>query len=384
MPPTQPLLSTILPPLIFGTATFNYQYNDDPFSLPTTALVHRALSSGVRAFDTSPYYGPAEEILGAALSTPFPGESTPFPRNAYHLLTKVGRISAASFNYSASWVRASVQRSLARLHTTYLDVVYCHDVEFVTPAEVLEAITELRRLRDEEQCIKYIGISGYPVDVLCSLAELIVRETGEPVDVVMSYANFTVQNRRLETRGLARLRKAGVDVVPNASILGMGLLRGEGVPVGAAGNWHPAPDGLREACKEAVRWCEARGEKLEVVAIRWALERWMEVGAQMGSKGDPASGVEWKEETNEEVGGRKLGVSVMGVSNLEELEETLRVWRSILDGLEDGSRSAASLTRGAEVKELAAGVYEGLGKWKDFAWSSPDEQFVLMSMGTIA
>jgi len=64
MPPTHPRLSSVLPPLIFGTATFNYQYNTDPYKLPTTALVHKALSLGVRAFDTSPYYGPSEEILG--------------------------------------------------------------------------------------------------------------------------------------------------------------------------------------------------------------------------------------------------------------------------------------------------------------------------------
>lgn len=64
MPQTSPPLSTVLPPLIFGTATFNHQYNIDPFKLPTTTLVHKALSDGIRAFDTSPYYGPSEELLG--------------------------------------------------------------------------------------------------------------------------------------------------------------------------------------------------------------------------------------------------------------------------------------------------------------------------------
>lgn len=61
---TRPPLSTVLPPLICGTATFNNQYNADPFSLPTNAIVQKALESGVNAFDTSPYYGPSEEILG--------------------------------------------------------------------------------------------------------------------------------------------------------------------------------------------------------------------------------------------------------------------------------------------------------------------------------
>lgn len=68
MPSTTPRLCSVLPPLIFGTATFNYQYNADPHKLPTTALVHRAFSLGIRAFDTSPYYGPSEEILGKLAS----------------------------------------------------------------------------------------------------------------------------------------------------------------------------------------------------------------------------------------------------------------------------------------------------------------------------
>jgi len=385
MPSTQPPLSTLLPPLICGTATFNNQYNPDAFKLPTTQIVHKALSLGVRAFDTSPYYGPAEELLGKALSKEFVHKN--FPRRDYFLLTKVGRIAGSEFDYSAEWVRYSVQRSLQRLHTSYLDVVYCHDVEFVSPAEVLVAIKELRRIRDEEGTIKYVGISGYPVGVLADLADMILKETGEPLDAVMSYANFTLQNSTLSSLAVPRLRAAGVDVVPNASVLGMGLLRRVGVPVGGKGDFHPAPAGLRKACRAVSDFCDSKGEKLEVVSIRWALEGWILEGGIIGSMGDPASGLPWKRETIEEVGGTKLGVSVMGVSNLEELEETMRVWRSILDGLEGGKERAVeagrwkyghewSLQRRLEVESLAKGIREILGEWKDFAWDSPGSDYV--------
>jgi aryl-alcohol dehydrogenase-like predicted oxidoreductase len=263
-----------------GTATFNQQYNPDPYALPTTALVHRALAAGVRAFDTSPYYGPAEELLGRALSTPCVQEK--YSRSTYKLLTKVGRVAASSFDYSPVWIRRSIGRSLSRLGTTYLDVVYCHDVEFVTPEEVLTAVRELRRIRDTEGTIRYVGISGYPVDVLCSLAELVLAKTGESLDAVMSYANFTIQNTRLASEGLPRLLAAGVDVVPNASPLGMGLLRRKGVPIGSMGDFHPAPDGLRAAVHAASEWMENQGEKLEVVAIRYALEFWLREGSPNG------------------------------------------------------------------------------------------------------
>jgi D-arabinose 1-dehydrogenase len=378
-------LSVVLPPLIFGTATFNYQYNPDPYELDATGLVQQALEHGVRAFDTSPYYGPSEDILGAALDTDFVRKNV--PRNDHFLITKVGRIASDEFNYSKEWVYSSIQRSLQRLKTSYLDLVYCHDVEFVSEDEVLEAVRELRRIRDEEGTIKYVGISGYPLPVLCSLAQRILLETGEPLDAVMSYANFTLQNELLATTGIKELKAAGVDVVLNASPLGMGLLRREGVPVGSMGNWHPSSDALRSAVKRASDFCDRHDEKLEVVAIRYALETWLRVGSSVGSRGDPASGVPWTRESIEQLGGDRLGVSVMGVSKSSELEKTMQVWRSILDGRENGAETARlagrwkrdhewSMNRAKAVQIIADGIKEHLDEFLDYTWASPDDEFL--------
>ena len=48
-------------------------------------------------------------------------------------MTKCGRygLTKEAFDYSPATIRHSVERSLSRLHTDYLDVVYLHDVEFV-------------------------------------------------------------------------------------------------------------------------------------------------------------------------------------------------------------------------------------------------------------
>lgn len=381
-------LSEHLPPLIFGTATLNYQFNKDPYALNPSTLVQRALAHGVRAFDTSPYYGPAEEILGTALATDIVREH--YPREQYYILTKCGRIAADNFDYSPTWIRKSVRRSCRRLKTTYLDVVYCHDVEFVSAAEVLGAIKELRRIRDETGTIKYVGICGYPVDVLCSLAEMIFQETGEPLDAVQSYANFNLQNTTLLSKGLSRLTKAGVDVVPNASPLGMGLLRSQGPPIGAMGDWHPAPSELREACTTAAHWVENEGEKMEIVAVRFALENWLRKGASVGTSGDPYASTQASYALNTPRS-QKLGVSVMGVSTLSELDETVRVWRSVLDGLTDDLETSEddamtpsdtmsdhewSLQRRQKIRVLAKRIRKIIGKWADYAWASPEPGFV--------
>ncbi|KAL2015966.1 hypothetical protein VTK56DRAFT_4501 [Thermocarpiscus australiensis] len=407
----RPPLHSVLPPLILGTATFNTQYVADPHSMPYRDVVARAIQLGIKAFDTSPYYGPSETLLGTALSelmSPVPSESDPNPvplsRADVFLISKAGRVASSEFDYSPAWIRYSVLRSLQRLRTPYLDLVYTHDVEFVSPPEVLAAVRELRRLRDEEGIVRYVGISGFPLEVLCDLAEMIYRETGEPLDAVMSFGHFTVQNRTLglpwleqgdgagKVQGspLARLKKAGVDVVPNASILNMGLLTSRGIPVdpqvsspSASGSeadetasqlaqWHPSPPGLRLTCKKLADLAAAAGERLESVAIRWSLAEWARVGAEAGVGIDfSIPGI---------VGTRKLGVTVCAVQSVSELEEIVAEWRGVLstcDQAKGSNGEAYDAERQVKIANLVRKEFwPALGSWLDYAWESPRPGFV--------
>lgn len=112
-------------------------------------------------------------------------------------MTKCGRygLTKAEFDYSPVTIRASVNRSLSRLNTTYLDAVYLHDIEFVSeqvqprgaghhalalsteavayglapgdeakirgPGDqvILDAVAELRKMK-QEGLVKHIGITG--------------------------------------------------------------------------------------------------------------------------------------------------------------------------------------------------------------------------------
>jgi D-arabinose 1-dehydrogenase len=370
-------LSEVLPPLILGVGVFNHQFNKDPLHLPTNEIVYKALSYGICAFDTSPYYGPSEEILGKALALPEVKKN--FPREDYYILTKVGRISNSEFDYSPSWIRHSVNRSLARLNTTYLDVVYCHDVEFVSKEEVLIAVKELRKIRDELGVIKYVGVCGYPIDLLCELAELVLKETGEPLDIVQSYCHQTLQNTRLNRAVARRFKEAGVKLVPNASPLGMGLMRSQGVPVGDMGDFHPSSPGLREACMEAAKICEAQDERLETVALRFAIDTWARNGSEVGSNGPLPLTTE-----KSSIKGTKLGVTVLGCSFIDELEQAIDTWRSIVREVGEGNFTPKPMERKGEwsteriekVKKLAVSAREALGRWVDNVWDSPGKDFV--------
>lgn len=369
-------LASILPPLILGTATFNTQHVEDPSQMPCRQIVQRAFELGVNGFDTSPYYGPSEILLGDALAAHAAAHGT--PRSSYVIATKAGRIGPQEFDYSPEHVRSSVLRSLERLHTTYLDLVYMHDVEFVSPQEVLAAVQTLRLLQ-AQGLIRYVGISGFPVDVLCSLSEYILQETNIPLDAVLSYGHFTIQNPSLgleevtggiistEPSPLRRFREAGVQVVLNASMLGMGLLTHKGIPTAEeAGRtegkgaliakWHPSPAALRLSCRDLAGIADAEGCRLEDVALRWSMEEYARVGALAGL------GVELPDTRGVLVGG-----SVMGVTSIEELEQTVGLWRDILGNLGKGQSDVDRLVQGK--------MWPALGDWMGYAWASPEPGF---------
>lgn len=148
-----------IPPLGLGGATFSTQFNphpDDEITLPVRAILRRALNLGINLIDTSPYYGNSEIVLGRALRAVW---ADGWSREGMFICTKVGRVELDKFDYSHGSVRRSVERSLSRLGVQVLDVVYCHDVEFVTKEEVLEALEVLFNFKDTGK-IRYVGISG--------------------------------------------------------------------------------------------------------------------------------------------------------------------------------------------------------------------------------
>ncbi|KAK6524932.1 hypothetical protein TWF281_011822 [Arthrobotrys megalospora] len=181
----------------------------------------------------------------------------------------------------------------------------------------------------------------------------------------MSYSNYTVQNTRLESTGLKRLRDAGVECIINASLLGMGLLRSQGVPVGDMGDFHPSSDGLRRVCADAAGYVAKKEKKLEEVAYRWALENWADVGGEAGTT-ITTTPSESKE-------GRRMGVSVIGVSYLEELESILSTWEDVVKARE-GDKEA--LERRKENDELVGDLKGVFGEWYDNVWESPGDGYI--------
>jgi aryl-alcohol dehydrogenase-like predicted oxidoreductase len=140
------------------------------FALPTDreieVILDLALECGITLIDTAPAYGTAEERLGRLMGS---------RRERFFLVTKVGEEFAdgqSIYDFSEAHVRMSVERSLRRLRTGFLDCVLIHasrdDENVLAHTPALET---LLRLKDEGK-IGQVGASTHTVEGGCRAADL--------------------------------------------------------------------------------------------------------------------------------------------------------------------------------------------------------------------
>ena len=218
-----------------------------------TRAVHLAVDNGINFFDTSPYYGItlAETRLGAALVG---------RRERVILATKCGRYGMDEFDFSAKRVTASMDESLRRLQTDYVDLFQVHDLEFGDAQQIIdETIPALRQLQQQGKA-RYIGITGYPPKLLKRIAE------GAPVDSILTYCHYNLMNTDMDEVLTVFARERGIGLI-NAAALHMGILTENGPAA-----WHPAPQAVRDAGKKAAEFCRSHGADIADVAMRFSLD----------------------------------------------------------------------------------------------------------------
>ncbi|MBT4692247.1 MAG: aldo/keto reductase [Planctomycetaceae bacterium] len=216
------------------------------------AAVPAAIECGMNFIDTSPYYGrgSGEVLLGIALKD--------IPRDQYYLGTKLGRYHAAHFDFSAKRVVESVDVSLHRLGTDYLDVILCHDIEFVERQQIVdETLPALRKIQQQGK-VRYVGISGYPM----SNFKFILDQTD--LDVVLSYNHYTLQNTMFNDL-VPYLESKGVGII-NAAPFSARLLTNAPLPP-----WHKATPLIRETCQKAAQHSESAGVDIAQLALQFSI-----------------------------------------------------------------------------------------------------------------
>lgn len=238
-----------LPAIGFGAAPLGGVYG--PITQEEAdRTVRAALDAGIDFFDVSPYYGNAEEVLGRALRG--------IPRDSYTLGTKLGRYGPRDFDFSATRAKSSIEESLTKLGTDYLDIILCHDIEFVDRGPVIEEAIPALRVAQTAGKVRNVGVSGLPLSIFPE----VLAQTD--LDVILSYCHNSLNDDSLLDL-LPELEERGVGVI-GASPLSMGLLTDGEPPV-----WHPAPPALKEAATRAAEHCRSKGKSLTQLALGYAL-----------------------------------------------------------------------------------------------------------------
>ena len=272
---TRPLGRTGLevPILSFGASSLGQEFR--PVALDEAlASVKVALAGGLTLIDTSPFYGRgmSEVLLGLALQG--------VPRHDYLLCTKLGRYDLAHFDFSARRVAESVDVSLHRLGTDHLDIVLCHDIEFVPMQQIVdETLPALRKARDQGK-LRFIGFSGYPQKIfrfICDQAD---------VDCVLNYNQYTLQNTRFADETIPFLKERGIGVM-NAGPFSARLLTDAALPP-----WLKEPEEVKAAARRAADLCRSRGSSIAKLALQFSLAN-PDIATTVAGSASPANIRAW-------------------------------------------------------------------------------------------
>lgn len=220
-------------------------------------LVHEALDRGVNFFDTAPGYGRgnSEILLGKALA---------HKRSEAVINTKFGHWEDGTTDYSASRIRESVEGSLRRLNTDYLDSVLIHNPPFDDldgkhgHYEVLEA------LKQEGKILSY----GASVDSSREMLELIDKTDAGTIEVMFNifYQETAVAFERAQEKGIALIVK-----IPLDSGWLSGKYDGGSTFEGVRKRWSPETIRKRGDLVEKIRFITDEDTSMTVAALRFIL-----------------------------------------------------------------------------------------------------------------
>ena len=307
--PHRPLGRTGLqvPVLSFGASSLGQEFRSVTLE-EALQSVRVALDCGLRFIDTSPFYGRgmSEVLLGIALRG--------IPRDDYLLCSKLGRYDLGHFDFSARRVAESVDVSLHRLGTDHLDIMLCHDIEFVPMQQIVdETLPALRRIQKAGK-VRFVGFSGYPQKIFRFVADQ------TDVDCVLSYNQYTLQNTRFADETVPYLKAKGIGAM-NAGPFSARLLTQAPLPA-----WLKEPESVKAAAREAARVCAARGVDIARLALQFSVAH-PEIATTIAGSANPANIRRWAEwirqpldtELLAEV--RRVFAPVQNVGHLEGLPE---------------------------------------------------------------
>lgn len=184
------------------------------------ALLRSAVDCGIDFFDTAELYGPFanEELLGGALA-PFRDEIVIATKFGFDISPDADASSLLSdppaLNSRPEHIKETVDVSLKRLGTDYIDLLYQHRVDPNVPIDdVAGAVKDLIQAGK----VRYFG--------LCEATAQTIRRAHVVQPVAALQSEYSIWSRQIEADVIPTLEELGIGLVP-FSPLGKGFLSGK-------------------------------------------------------------------------------------------------------------------------------------------------------------
>lgn len=270
----------------FGGAGIGNLYRPLPEAAALEA-VREAYATGVRYFDTAPFYGfgLSELRLGAALDgvSPRPVISTKVGRRLVPTGAQdetVGRQGYFSprpfepvFDYGYDSVMRSHAESLERLRVPSVDVLFCHDIGRLTHGddhetrlrEFLEGGYRAMRELRESGAVRAIGLGVNESEVCCELLEHC------ELDCIMLAGRYTLLEQHPLSTLLPLCEARGVSIVCAGPMNSGILAAGSRAAARSHYNYAPPPPEVVERVRQLETLCEEFAVPLQAAALQFPL-----------------------------------------------------------------------------------------------------------------
>lgn len=185
-----------------------------PEDAESIRVLHRALELGVNFWDTAEIYGPFsnEELIGRALKGKARDQVVIATKFAWEFGPGGER---TRLNSSPAHIKKTIEGSLKRLGTDYIDLYYQHRLDPNTPIEdTVGALADLVKTGK----VRYIGLSEVGPGTIRRAHKV------HPISAIQS--EYSLWERGVEEKVLPTLRELGIGFVPY-SPMGRGFLTGK-------------------------------------------------------------------------------------------------------------------------------------------------------------
>jgi aryl-alcohol dehydrogenase-like predicted oxidoreductase len=220
-------------------------------------LIHRAIDGGINLFYTAPNYAAtrSERVLGQALRN---------KRDKVVLVSKFGHTPEGPKLFTVDWFWESLEASLGRLQTDYLDVFLLHN----PPREIYEGTDPIWSAMEEARAQGKIRHYGASLDFAAEAEDCLANTSSEVLEVLFNLFHQDVRH------AFGAVRKHGAGIITKVP-LDSGWLTGrfdaDSRFEGIRSRWSAEQITRRAELVSGIKWLVADGTELAHKAIAYLL-----------------------------------------------------------------------------------------------------------------